>query len=78
MGKWLEKFSGKTLEDQTDKTDILPSQPSVSGMSVPLSGILPKISIPHPSGEPSMPRPLVSPRRVLPAMRRRLLDTKNP
>lgn len=50
MGKWLSKFSGETLEDRTDKADILAPEGSVSGMSVPLSDILPKISTPPPHG----------------------------
>jgi hypothetical protein len=37
MDKWLGKFLDDTLENQTDKADILPELVSVSGMSVPFS-----------------------------------------
>ncbi|MEQ1679274.1 MAG: hypothetical protein ABL950_01510 [Nitrospira sp.] len=43
MDKWLAKFLDETLEDRTDKTDIVPKSGSVSGMSGPISGIPPEI-----------------------------------
>ena len=44
MDKWLAKFLDNTLENRTDKTDILPRLVSVSGMSVPFPESLEKIS----------------------------------
>lgn len=66
MGKWLSKFSDNTLENRTDKADILPSGPSVSEMSVPLSSILPNMSGPSPENSPPASALLTAPDRYCP------------
>lgn len=58
MNRWLTKFLDETLEDQTDITDTKPGSAQMSGLSVPLSGILAE-KIPSP--------PVAQPAPVLPA-----------
>lgn len=55
MGKWLTKFSARTLENGTNKANTVPSKASVLGLMVPFPGVQPEKS-PLPTGS----RPNVS------------------
>jgi hypothetical protein len=55
MGKWLSQFSDNTLENRTDKPDILPLISSVSGMSGSSPSRLPKNSSPSSKNIPGAP-----------------------
>lgn len=55
MGKWLSKFYPHTLEDGTDKADIVPSKPTVSGMSGSFPRMLSENSRLSPDGIPASP-----------------------
>lgn len=62
MGKWLTKFSTRTLENGTNKANTVPSEPSVLGLMVPFPRVQPeKSALPTGAGpNVSEPAPLIA------------------